>query len=115
MTTNEPGLWWIAPIFLGYAILVVGGYWPLGPGAGEVALLAALAVVALAAADAILDLGRVYRIELNLGLFLLLPGQSPMIAAAFFGVVIHRIVEFLSPRTAALAVASPDSPEPAAD
>ncbi len=124
LTTNEPGLWWIAFLFLGYAILVVGGYWLLGQGAGEAALLAALAiatalgtlvVVALAAADAIQDLGRVYNIDLNLGLFLMLPGHGLMIAAAFFGVVIHLIAAFLSPGAAELAVASLDSPEPAAD
>jgi len=93
----------------------VGGYWLLGQGAGRVGLLTALAiatalgtlvVVALAAADAVLALGRVYTIDLNIGLFLLLPGHDLMIAAAFFGVVIHLIAEFLSPRTI-LSIALP--------
>jgi len=44
-------------------------------------------------------LGRVYNIDLNLGLFLMLPGHGLMIAAAFFGVVIHLVAEFLSPGT----------------
>ena len=43
LTTNEPGLWWIVFLLMGYAILVAGGYWLLGQGAGEAGLLAALA------------------------------------------------------------------------
>jgi len=124
MTTNEPGLWGIVFLLLDYAIMVVGGYWLLGQGAGEVGLLAALAiaaalgtlvVVAIAAGDAIRDVGRVYNIDLNIGLFLLLLGHGLMIAAAFFGVVIHRIAEFLprgATESAAVAVPTemPDAP-----
>ncbi len=124
LTTNEPGLWWISILFLAYAILVAGGYWLLGQGAGEAGMLAALAiatalgtlvVVALAAGDAIQAQGRVYSIDLNLGLFVMLPGHGLMIVAAFFGVVVHLIAAFLSPGAAGLAVASLRSPESAAD
>jgi hypothetical protein len=119
VTTNEPGLWWISFLFLGYAILVVGGYWLIGAGAGEAGMLAALAiatalgtlvVVALAAGDAIQAQGRVYSIDLNLGLFVMLPGHGVMIAAAFFGIVLHLIAEFVSPPAPGPVAAPLDMP-----
>ena len=121
LTTNEPGLWWIAFLFLGYAILLAGGYWLLGEGGGEALLLAALAlatalgtlVVALAAADAIQGQGRLYGVDLFFfgGLFLMLPGHGLMIAAAFCGMVIHLIAAFLSPGAAAPDAVPADAPD----
>jgi hypothetical protein len=113
LTTNEPDLWWIAFIFLAYTVLVLAGYWLLGlgpEGAGAVAALAVatalatLIVVALAAADAVNDQGRVYRLDLNLGLFLLIPGHATMIVAA----VAALLLQFL----AALSTAQPEDVQP---
>lgn len=98
LTTNEPALWWIALIFLGYAILVLGGYFLVRAELAGAAVAAAIAiavalatliVVALAAADAVTDLGRVYRLDLSLGLFAMLPGHGIMITAAFAGLVLQ--------------------------
>lgn len=112
LTTNEPALWWIGLIFLGYAILVLGGSFLIRAEIAGAAVAAALAVavalatlivVALAAADAVNDLGRVYRLDLSLGLFAMLPGHGIMITAAFAGLVL----QFL--RAAELApAAAPD-------
>lgn len=101
LTTNDPALWWISLIFLGYAVLVLAGYWLLGigpEGAGWMASLAigvalgTLVVVALAAADAIGEQGQVYRLDMNVGLFLMLPGHAVMILAALACLMLHYVI-----------------------
>lgn len=100
LTTNAPGLGWIGIIFLGYAVLVLGGFFLLRADIAGASLSAALAiavalgtlvVVALAAADAVNGLGRVYGVDLNIGLFLMLPGHGVMIVAAFVALVVHVV------------------------
>lgn len=91
LTTNDPDLWWIAFIFLGHALLALAGLFlpRFGP-AGAAALLAlgiavacgTLIVVALAAADAVGEQGRVYFLDPHLGLFALVAGHGALIAAA---------------------------------
>ncbi|HEY8601970.1 MAG TPA: hypothetical protein VIL85_26325 [Thermomicrobiales bacterium] len=104
LTTNEPDLWWIVFLFLGYLILLSAGYWLLRLDSLSAGLLASLAiavalgtvvVVALAAADAVQDQGRVYRLDLNVGLFLMLPGHGLMIVSALGGFIVQLLGELL--------------------
>lgn len=100
LTTNEPDLAWIALIFVGYALIVLAGCFLPRFGLAETILLAAttiglacstLVVVAFAAADAVNDLGQVYRLDLNFGLLLLVAGHGAMIAAAIAAIVVQAI------------------------
>lgn len=104
LTTNDPALWWIALLFLGYAVLVLGGYPLLGFGAAAAGAAAALAaavalgtlvVVGLAAADAVNGQGRVYALDWHLGLFLMIPGHAAMLVAAFVVLVLQLLKELL--------------------
>ncbi len=113
LTTNEPALWWISFLFLGYAILVGAGFWlprldPLSLG-----LLAALAigvalgtlvVVALAAADAVGAQGGVYRVDLTIGLFVMLPAHGLMIVAALAAVALQLVRELFQAEQRVLVV-----------
>jgi hypothetical protein len=105
LTTNEPDLWWISIIFLGYAILLCAGFFLPRLDALVVGLLAALAigvalsslvVVALAAADAVTDLGRVYRLNLNVGLFVMLPAHGLMIVAGLAALLLQLARELFA-------------------
>jgi hypothetical protein len=105
VTTNEPDLWWISLIFLGYAILLCAGVLLPRLDALTTGLLAALAiavalgslvVIALAAADAVTDLGRVYRLDLNVGLFVLLPAHGLMIVAGVAALMLQLARELVA-------------------
>jgi NADH:ubiquinone oxidoreductase subunit 6 (subunit J) len=72
-------------------ILLLGGYWliRLGPETIACALVASftsamsvLGLLALAAADALNEQGRIFRLDWNLGLVLPFPGHGIMITAA---------------------------------
>lgn len=100
LTTNEPDLAWIGLIFFGYALVLLAAAFLPRFGLPETILLTALAigvacgtliVVALAAADAVNDLGRVYRLDLNIGLLLLVTGHGAMIATAIAAIVVQAI------------------------
>jgi hypothetical protein len=110
VTTNEPGLWWISFLFLGYLILLLAGYWLLRLDSLSAGLLASLAiavalgtlvVVGLAAADAVQEQGRVYRLDLNVGLFLMLPGHGLLVVSALGGFVVQLVKELLPVRQVA--------------
>ena len=118
LTTNEPGLWWISLLFLGYAIVLLAGFWLHRFDAISVGLLAALAigvalgtlvVVALAAADAVQDQGRVYRIDLSIGLFLMLPAHGLMIVAVIAGFALQLLRDLLSEDAALWEVTESES------
>ena len=119
-TNNDPGLWWIGLLILGYAALVLAGYWLLGQGPEGAAGIATLAVgvalgtlvvVALAAADAVAERGRVYRIDMNLGLFLMIPGHAAMIVAALAALIVQVVAQALAAlRAGATGGAAPPSP-----
>lgn len=110
LTTNEPDLLWIVFLFVGYLILLLAGYWLPRFDALSAGLLASLAVavalgtlvvVALAAADAVQDQGRVYRLDLHIGLLLMLPGHGLMIVSTLGGFVVQLVKEILpAPQTA---------------
>ena len=117
LTTNEPGLWWISLLFLGYAILLLAGFWLHRFDAISVGLLAALTigvalgtlvVVALAAADAAQDQGRVYRVDLSIGLFLMLPAHGLMIVAAIAGFAPRLLRELLSEEAVSQETTEPE-------
>lgn len=105
LTTNEPDLWWISVLFLGYAVLLCAGFLLHRLDAIVIGLLAALAVgvalgtivvVALAAADAVTDLGRVYRLDLNLGLFLMFPSHGLMVVSVLAAFVLQLARELFA-------------------
>lgn len=124
LTTNEPDLWWISLLFLGYVILLCAGFWLHRLEAISLGLLAALAVgvalgtlvvVALAAADAVNDQGRVYRLDLHIGLFVMLPAHGLMVVAALAALVLQLVRELFAGESvaasrteSAIAVESPD-------
>lgn len=100
LTTNQPDLAWVALIFLGYALLLAAGWFLPRLGLPETVALAAAAialacgtliVVALAAADAVSDQGRVYRLDFNLGLPLLVAGHGMALAAAAAIIVVQTL------------------------
>ena len=100
LTTNRPDLAWIGVLFLGYALIVVAGWFLPRFGIAEVTILLAAAiglasaatiVVALAAADAVNDVGRVYRLDFGFGLPLLVVGHGVLIASAIAAVVMQGI------------------------
>lgn len=104
LTTNDPDLWWISFLFVGYLIVLLAAYWlprldSLSSGLlvslAVAVALGTLVVVALAAADAVQEQGRVYRLDLNVGLFLMLPGHGLMIVSALGGFVVHLVREML--------------------
>lgn len=101
----------------GYLILLLAVYWlprldslPAGLLASlSVAVaLGTLVVVALAAADAVQEQGRVYRLDLNVGLFLMLPGHGLMIVSAIGGFVMQLVKELLPGSSAASSGATGD-------
>jgi hypothetical protein len=57
--------------------------------------LGTLVVVVRAAADAVKEQGPVYRLELNVGLFVMLPGHGLMIVSALGGFVVQMVREAL--------------------
>ncbi len=107
LTTNEPDLAWIALIFIGYALLLLAGWFLPHYGLAGTILLATVAlsvvcstliVVALAAADAINGSGQVYRLDLNLGLLLLVIGHGALSATAIAGVAVQAVGAVLAGR-----------------
>ena len=100
LTTNQPDLAWIGQIFFGYALVLLAAAFLPRFGLPETIVLTALAigvtcgtliVVALAAADALNDVGRVYRLDLNVGLFVLVTGHGTMIATAIAAMVVRAV------------------------
>jgi hypothetical protein len=76
-------------------------------------VLSSLVVVALAAADAVTDLGRVYRLNLNVGLFVMLPAHGLMIVAGLAALLLQLARELfaIAPVTnPARAIAPHDEP-----
>jgi hypothetical protein len=104
LTTNTPDLWWLGFLFLGYAILVLAGYALLGRGPEAAGIVLALAigvalgtliVVAFAVADAVSDQGRVYLLDMHLGLFLMVPGHALMVTGASACLMLQFIAALL--------------------
>lgn len=63
--------------------------------------LGTLVVVGLAAVDAVQEQGRVYRLDLNVGLFLMLPGHGLLVVSALGGFVVQLVKELLPVRQVA--------------
>jgi hypothetical protein len=120
LTTNDPDLWWISFLFVGYLIVMLAAYWLPRLDSLAAGLMASLAVavalgtlvvVALAAADAVQEQGRVYRLDLNVGLFLMLPGHGLMIVSALGGFVVQLVGEMVpgNPADASDATSNTDA------
>ena len=104
LTINEPDLWWIRLLFLGYAIFRCAGFMLPCLDALAIGLLAALA-----AADAVTALGRVYRLDLIIGLFVVLPAHGTMLIAGLAALILQLARELVGVGaiTAPASVAAP--------
>ena len=100
LTTNQPDLAWIGQIFFGYALVLLAAAFLPRFGLPETIALTGLAigvacgtliVVTLAATDAVNNVGRVYRLDLNVGLFVLVTGHGTMIATAIAAMLVRAV------------------------